>query len=280
MQSGAQAQFIGSVLKLLNYSLFLTEEFVRVEIPNVFQNRSIPNSILKTNGIFYNSQENRFFLEYAPVRCTLSPTIYRIDDCHGAGKCCMVPFDLIYTKFSWAKVVEYSDSGEPYASANRFLLDNHREVEITVNGHPVTIYYLINDKIMPWSEKTSCPLLKFNGEWARFMCTAHFFKPLHCWYPHMVVRRSEAKRSAFIGTMQYGRNHKFGCPVIFKDGTIQEYIDSGQHELNKNKMGCMIETSNDLGVKTAHPRLMAEMCEFTQRRSAAKEPVNLFTNEA
>ena len=172
----------------------------------------------------------------SPERIAISPTLYtRLDDCHGAGNCCRVPFDLVYTEYDRSRIVNYNADGiaELYGreSADRFeqnrkdLLASLEEaqVHITVNKFNTKhnllskVYFKQNVNEYELSGKRSCPYL-FVGD-DRYFCGAHPFKPLHCWYPHMTVRATEPKDLAElptvnIGRMQYGRNHNFGCPVV------------------------------------------------------------------
>ena len=92
------------------------------------------------------------------------------------------------------------------------------------------IYVKRNSQINPLSGNQSCPYLFIGGD--RYFCGVHPFKPLHCWMPHMVVRAhdpegSNEKASVLIGRMQYGRNHKFGCPVLFEESLATEKASGG-----------------------------------------------------
>lgn len=171
----------------------------------------------------------------APRDISLSSTLYtRIDNCHGAGNCCRVPFDLVYTAYDRERIINYDeamaakDFGEE--SAARFtayretLLRELIKLDVRFENEDriwwTSIWVKLNLYINPMSGTTSCPFL-FMGE-DRYFCGVHPFKPLHCWYPHMVVRvndrtQGESRPTITIGRMQYGRNHKFGCPVQFQE---------------------------------------------------------------
>lgn len=261
MDKGRQ-QLIGSIEKLINYSLYLTDEPVVVRVP------------------FEDGTEYSYALE--PVNNVVSPTVYRVDDCHGAGKCCMVPFDLIYTQSQWQEVLDYVENWEepktastpPALRENIDLIDRATHITLDVNGNEVPLHILENRAIQEFSKTTSCPYLKYYDD--RFWCGIHWFKPLHCMMPHMVVRRNEKRNTAFVGTMQYGRNWKFGCPVVFPDIDMAKYSSSGQEARNRDKMNRMIQMSEDLGVKTAHRRLLQEMDETVELSRLRGSPINLF----
>lgn len=175
----------------------------------------------------------------APKEISISPTLYtRIDDCHGAGNCCRVPFDLVYTNFDYQRILNFdfekAKSMYGLKSAERFeankldLLSSMKELYVKFSfdnefgGRHVSqscLYVRKNTEEFHLSGKKSCPYL-FVGD-DRYFCGIHMFKPLHCWYPHMTVRTHEVdeqkgeRTNVTIGRMQYGRNHNFGCPVVF-----------------------------------------------------------------
>jgi Fe-S-cluster containining protein len=172
-----------------------------------------------------------------PKSVVLSPTLYtRLDDCHGAGNCCRVPFDLVYTDYDRSRIVNYN-ADEIRAqfgsvSADRFernraeLLSSLIELRATFhepNGilcWESVVHVKRHTEEFDMSGRKSCRYLFIEGD--RYFCGVHPFKPLHCWMPHMTMRvaepKAEGERTAVnIGRMQYGRNHNFGCPVIFTE---------------------------------------------------------------
>lgn len=209
------SQLIGSIEKLFHYLLSGVKQDVSVS---------------------FMIDEDHHCLDFkAPDEISFSPTLYtRIDDCHGAGNCCRVPFDLVYSDYDRQRIFAYSDAkavqefGE--ASADRFaankadLLSNllPMDVEITTDGEDdrrTTIWVKKNEEVQDLSGTKSCPYLFIGGD--RYFCGIHPFKPLHCWFPHMTIRpNARGGRSTIsIGRMQYGRNHNFGCPVLFTEST-------------------------------------------------------------
>ena len=209
-------QLQGSIEKLFQYLAVHVKKDTRVEV--------------------YDGPKLVYEGDYrAPESIIVSPTLYtRIDSCHGAGNCCRVPFDLVYTAYDRQRVVDYGEeqhrqSVETYGqeSADEFLkhremlldaLDEYIAVISNEDGSWRTSLWVQRNTVEnPLSGTKSCNHL-FMGK-DRYYCGVHPFKPLHCWYPHMVVRCNKYKGrrpTVVIGRMQYGRNYAFGCPVLFE----------------------------------------------------------------
>jgi Fe-S-cluster containining protein len=209
-------QLQGSIEKLLQYIAVHVKEDTAVEV--------------------YDGVKKIYEADYrAPEHIIVSPTLYtRVDACHGAGNCCRVPFDLVYTGYDRQRVVEYDEQAHAESikaygeeSASKFL--EHREMlldslveYVAVISTPsrswrTSLWVQQNTEENPLSGVKSCNHL-FMGK-DRYYCGVHPFKPLHCWYPHMVVRCNKYKGrrpTVVIGRMQYGRNYAFGCPVLFE----------------------------------------------------------------
>lgn len=126
--------------------------------------------------VVWDGDQRIFSSEYkAPREINISPTLYtRIDDCHGAGNCCRVPFDLIYTSYDRQRIIDFDynqaviDFGKE--SANRFihqkdhLLANLQDLLFCVllsNGEnwQIPLYVLRNFNVNPKSGNKSCPYL-------------------------------------------------------------------------------------------------------------------------
>lgn len=183
-----------------------------------------------------------------PTAISVSPTLYtRLDDCHGAGNCCRVPFDLIYTDYDRNRIINYDEkkiaqqfgqeSADRFTHNRTLLLNSLQAMHVSIKNKfrdwQTTIYVQRNHDINNMSGTKSCPYLFIGGD--RYFCGVHPFKPLHCWYPHMVVRANESSiegvgPSVTIGRMQYGRNHNFGCPVLFTKSVQFHSSDLGLFE--------------------------------------------------
>ena len=189
----------------------------------------------------YDGEAPVYYGEYiAPKSISISPTLYtRIDGCHGAGNCCRVPFDLVYSGYDRQRIVDYhhdkavadfgKESAEGFRALREVLLGRLHPLRVRLSQDQggtephvweTMIWVQRNEEKLKISGRKSCPYL-ITGE-DRYFCGVHPFKPLHCWYPHMVVRamqpRTEGQRpTVSIGRMQYGRNHNFGCPVLFEE---------------------------------------------------------------
>lgn len=181
-----------------------------------------------------------------PRAVSISPTLYtRLDDCHGAGNCCRVPFDLVYTDYDRQRILDYSEAAaieqfgtESAMGFSRFKDDllgtlvalrcvirqatgsvHQQSGELEYETTETRLWVKRNTTNFHLSGKKSCPYLITGSD--RYFCGVHPFKPLHCWYPHMTVRVTKPRAigdrpSVSIGRMQYGRNHNFGCPVLFE----------------------------------------------------------------
>ena len=224
-------QLVGSIDKLFHYLL-------------VYVKRNTTVTCRVSDGTVYQKEFE------APSRISISPTLFtRLDGCHGAGNCCRVPFDLVYTEFDRSRIQNYDyelavdsfgvESADRFLHSRDHLLESLERLDVVLSDKSCTwarnIWVKKNHTKNPMSGANSCTYL-FMGE-DRYFCSAHPFKPLHCWYPHMTVRVSQSqdiiaeslggrpgskdRPTVSIGRMQYGRNHKFGCPVIFTE-TIED----------------------------------------------------------
>lgn len=217
-------QLAGSIDKLMHYLAVHVKQKTRITVSHE-----------DGSHLVYD----RTFLPAAKI--AISPTLYtRLDNCHGAGNCCRVPFDLIYTEFDRQRVVDYDHdaarsqfgerSAEGFASMRKDLLESLVRLEVDIQFDDMQVgdvfaidthlYVQRNAEKFWMSKQKSCPYLVMGDD--RYFCGVHPFKPLHCWYPHMVVRVMEAgeglpPKSISLGRMQYGRNHNFGCPVLFTE---------------------------------------------------------------
>lgn len=206
----------------------------------------------------YDGDECIYSHQYAaPRSVSLSPTLYtRLDDCHGAGNCCRVPFDLVYTEYDRDRIINYDhvsnaetfgqNSADGFARFRDDLLGCLVPLRVDISyAHPTATYVhqqsgqicqsTVHRATTIWVQRNtekfhmtgvkSCPYLVVGQD--RHFCGVHPFKPLHCWYPHMTVRATAPrnpgdKSSVSIGRMQYGRNHNFGCPVLFTDVAAEQ----------------------------------------------------------
>jgi len=220
--SAHREQLKGSIEKLLHYLFVYAKYNTKVEVAKT-----------DVDGTRYVLFEKVYRV---PGRVSISPTLYtRLDDCHGAGNCCRVPFDLVYTEYDRSRIVNYDakDIAERFGADSAKRFDKNREdllasleelsVHITVDGfnhkHNILSKLYVKQNVDEYelSGRCSCPYLFIGGD--RYFCGVHPFKPLHCWYPHMTVRATEPEDqnempTVSIGRMQYGRNWAFGCPVV------------------------------------------------------------------
>lgn len=254
---GERKQLRESIDKLFHYLLSYVRYETKVEIMTEDGDEEIYSNTFKV-----------------PSRVVISSSLYtRLDDCHGAGNCCRVPFDLVYTDYDYRRILNFDikkaaetfgvDSANGFALHRGELLDTLVRLTVCFTQYHVgissswskDIYVKQNTKIFSMSGNKSCPHLIVGGD--RYFCGVHPFKPLHCWYPHMVVRKSSDDNSISIGRMQYGRNHKFGCPVLFKEaseggifdtpGTDSESYFISQFQSDYEKLDWTSKSAESLG---------------------------------
>lgn len=197
--------------------------------------------------------DDQYEYKYPKVnRCIISPTLFRTDSCHSSGRCCKVAFDLAYTEEGLARLA-YALEKE---TANSEKLSSALKVVKTViNNKSVMVKVHLNDKLAQYTNAKTCDFLvkPDEGEFKdRFICGVHTFKPFHCWAPHFVVRKREDD-CAFVGRMQFGRNHQFGCPVVFENG--MKYFDK-DYNSDIQKLDQICDIADDMGVRTWAPQML------------------------
>lgn len=188
-----------------------------------------------------------------PKNVIISGMLFRTDSCHSSGRCCKVPFDLAYTHEGIRRIVYHTiaDADDNLAE----LLGALKKVKTSCNGHEVEVHVHLNDKPARFTGTKTCDFLRkpTEGEFAgKFICGVHTAKPFHCWAPHFVVRQRDNSTS-FISRMQFGRNHQFGCPVVF-NSSLQYFEKDYQQDIDKLKW--MEDIAYDLGIKTWIPQMI------------------------
>ena len=214
-----------------------------------------------------------------------------------------MPFDLVYTEYDRSRIINYdhnaaiskfgAKSAESFRSMRDDLLNTLERYLFKIVSHTDAgdvesnsyIYVRKNVSINKLSGRKSCPYLTYSDD--RYYCGVHPFKPLHCWYPHMVIRSDSVpdpmrdSASVMIGRMQYGRNHNFGCPVVFvesssgrKDGLFedvtsekinQNYLDS-QFEDDYGKLSWTSKSAITLGFNKDNSFVVDMPSEFLNKR--------------
>lgn len=204
--------------------------------------------------------DEQYEIKYEPPkRAIISGTLFQTDGCQSSGRCCKVAFDLIYTREGRDRVAEAAKVSE---SAGR-LFDALQPLETTVNGKPVEVWTHLNDKVARYTEAKTCDFLEHPQEGdfkGKFICGVHggynkifeSAQPFHCIAPHFVVRQ-RGDGSSFIGRMQFGRNWRFGCPVVFQRG--DQYFDK-DHQQDIDKLTMMQSIADDIGVSTWIPEMI------------------------
>lgn len=204
--------------------------------------------------------DKNYQIEYkAPKSVSISQTLFQTDSCHSSGKCCKVAFDLAYTREGYERV-ERQKITNPTSTS---LLAALKKVETEINGKSVDVWVHLNDKIARYTGAKTCDFLENPSEGpfaGKFICGLHggynrifeSLQPFHCIAPHFVVR-SRMSGCSFIGRMQFGRNWRFGCPVVFERG--DKYFEK-DYKLDLDKLRMMLAISKDMGVETWIPEIV------------------------
>lgn len=204
--------------------------------------------------------ENKYELHYkAPKSISISQTLFQTDSCQSSGKCCKVAFDLAYTEEGIERINKSVNSNQ---NARR-LLDALKPVETEVNGKSVKIWVHLNDEIARYTGEKTCDFLEHpdSGEFAgRFICGIHggynrvfeSAQPFHCIAPHFVVR-THTDGSSFVGRMQFGRNWRFGCPVVFERSL--RYFEK-DYTQDLDKLEIIRRIAEDIKIETWVPEII------------------------
>ena len=134
----------------------------------------------------------------------------------------------------------------------KLLLEKY---QTSINGRDVDVWVHKNDKPARFTGAKTCDFLRNpdDGPFAgKFICGIHTFKPFHCWAPHFVVRKRN-EGTGFIARMQFGRNHQFGCPVVFEQS--MRYFDK-DYQQDIDKLKWMRDIADDMKVKTWIPQMI------------------------
>jgi len=204
--------------------------------------------------------DSKYSVQYkAPRSVSISQTLFQTDSCHSSGKCCKVAFDLAYTREGYSRAENAAIASESAAKLVSALVP----VATEINGKKVEVWVHLNDKVARYTGLKTCDYLENpqEGPFAqKFICGLHggynrvfeSAQPFHCIAPHFVVR-SRLDGCSFIGRMQFGRNWRFGCPVVFKRGL--EYFDKDYRQ-DLDKLLMMLRIAEDMKVKTWIPEII------------------------
>jgi len=210
--------------------------------------------------VFNDVIDKSYEIVYEPMKnIIISQTLFQTDSCHSSGKCCKVAFDLAYTREGYLRVVS---AAEKNANAKR-LLENLKKIPATSNGKEFGLWVHFNDKEARYTGLKTCDFLEHpdSGEFKdKFICGVHggytrvfdSAQPAHCIFPHFICRK-RSDYTSFVGRMQFGRNWRFGCPVVFNRGI--EYFDK-DYQQDIDKLKIMQLMASDLNVETWIPEMV------------------------
>lgn len=194
-----------------------------------------------------------------PKAVIIKPSFFKKDDCVMCGRCC-VNETAAYTAEGMRRILNCTDLQfeelglEPLNCSK--LLSGLNEVCYDVNGKPVKFWIYPKDSRadankLYWPDrgsKTRCHwLIEMSGT---YRCSIHPIRPITCAIPHMRFMYSTRSHNVSIGTYQYGRNHRLGCPIKF-EGFDEESV---QNKLSWLKR--LLIVADDIGVNTFLPEII------------------------
>ena len=160
----------------------------------------------------------------APESVSIKASFFMKDDCTMCGRCC-VNETMSYTSEGMQRILQankkdFDQLGLNYTVASQ-LVNKLKKVEHDINGNLVEFWVSPKDsrreaQKLYWpdrGEKARCHWLIQSEGFHK--CGIHHIRPTTCAIPHMRFMYCTRSKNTCVGTYQYGRNHKLGCPVKF-----------------------------------------------------------------
>lgn len=202
-----------------------------------------------------------------PLSVTISESFFWKDNCIMCGRCCMNE-TVVWTDEGLNRIIRYIDTppNAENSSDEGVLRISSEDLEdlstilvpqvLTINGVERTFYVCPKDS-------------RYDGQWhyfegkgdrqrchwmreldGKFCCGIHPVRSVTCALPHMRFYHAKKTNRTFIRMMQYGRNHKLGCPIEFGE-VSEEGMPDKIHWLKILK-----ECADDLGISTWLPEII------------------------
>lgn len=199
------------------------------------------------------------FEESVPESVTLSESFFWKDNCVMCGRCC-VNESTVWTQEGINRILSYLDSNDNSSKVSANDLSELSELieqrVVNINGQDRVFYVCPKDKSYAgqWStfddrgERQRCHWLRALNEY--LCCGIHPIRPVTCALPHIRFYKVKKTNRTILRIMQYGRNHKLGCPVEF--GEVSE--EGMQDKIFGLKL--LNDCANDLGIKTWLPEII------------------------
>lgn len=194
-----------------------------------------------------------------PKAVTLKPSFFKNDDCIMCGRCC-INETVAYTAEGMRRVLNCTDDqfvklGLDPSVISEFL-NGLREFSHDINGKQVKFWIWPKDSKseankLYWEDRgwrSRCHwMVEIEGT---HRCGIHPIRSVTCAIPHMRFMYSNRSGKTSIGTYQYGRNHKVGCPIKF------EKFDEKSVQTKLVWLRRLLIVADDMGVKTFLPEII------------------------
>lgn len=194
-----------------------------------------------------------------PKSVIIKPSFFKKDDCVMCGRCC-VNEEAAYTAEGMRRILNCNDQkfielGLDTAVIPEFLT-SLQEVSYDINGKLVKFWIWPKDSKseankLYWEDrgtKARCHwLVEMEGT---YRCGIHPIRPITCAIPHMRFMYSTRSHNVSIGTYQYGRNHRLGCPIKF-EGFDEKSVQTKLVWLRR-----LLIVADDMGVETFLPEII------------------------
>lgn len=241
---------INSVYKLLDYLCKVSKE--TIEVKGSSMKLTVPESV------------------------TISESFFWKDSCIMCGRCCMNE-TVVWTQEGLNRIIRYVDNPENLVNDSNVgvVKVSSSDIEelsaliqpqsIVINGEPRTFYVCPKDSVYSgqWhyfegkGERQRCHWMReLDG---KFCCGIHPIRSVTCALPHMRFYYASKTNRTFLRMMQYGRNHKLGCPIEF--GEVSE--EGMQDKIHWLKI--LNDCANDLGISTWLPEIVQYLEEGNRK---------------
>ena len=202
-----------------------------------------------------------------PKSVTIHSSFFWKDSCVMCGKCCMNE-TVVWTQEGLDRILQYVESDEQRCNTSDVgvvrvspddmeeLSQMLREKVVNINGEDRVFYVCPKDSRSAgqWhsfedkGERQRCHWMRQLDD--KFCCGIHPIRSVTCALPHLRFFYVTKSNRTVIRTMQYGRNHKLGCPIQFGAATEEGMADKIYW------LKVLNDCANDLGIVTWVPEIV------------------------
>ena len=219
-----------------------------------------------------------------PKSVTIDESFFWKDSCVMCGKCCMSE-TVVWTQEGMNRIMQYIEQDEQRTNDGEVgvvrvspddmedLAEIIQEKVVNINGHDRVFY------VCPKDAPHSGQWQYFEGKgdrqrchWMReldgkFCCGIHPIRSVTCALPHIRFFNVKKTNRTVLRTMQYGRNHKLGCPIEFGSKTEEGMADKIYW------LKVLNDSANDLGISTWLPEIIEYLEEGNREPATFGERV-------